>query len=119
MPTKAADFLGTFAQFDDLVSTTLKIKPKGIAEKSWRPDTAGDEDWTGTWKLEGGVLKMRLVSKTDKKVSHHEFIPIRWGDRLSLVPRDQIEDYARRTCRALRRGGTAKRTGSLGLPMPE
>ncbi|MEQ1841998.1 MAG: hypothetical protein ABL994_16460, partial [Verrucomicrobiales bacterium] len=96
LPTKAGDFLGTFAKFDDLVSTTLMIKPKGIAEKSWRPDTAGDQDWTGTWKLEGGVLKMRLVSKTDKRVSQHEFIPIRWGDRLSLVPRDQLEDYARR-----------------------
>ena len=71
-----------------------------------------------TW--ENGILKLSPVLANDKNEHNHlptEFVLIRWGDQLCLVPADGIIDF----CNGVHSGRGAiyfVRNGRMGMPRP-
>lgn len=103
LPSEPKDFVGTYARFDGFTYHEIKLEPKSKAFKQWRPDHAGDEDWSGTWELTQGIVRVQLISQTDGKKWSKDLVPLLWGDRLSLIEEDAIDDYVALEKRDLQR----------------
>lgn len=93
LPVNPRDFLGQYVRQNQYVRLELRLEKSGKAREIWSPDHAGGWDKSGTWSVSKGVLEVRLSEVPGSKATDEKFIPIVWGERVSLIQVDQIELY--------------------------
>jgi hypothetical protein len=84
------------------VNQRILLGPAGDFVFSWRGCLGLDDRNFGRSRVEGQKLRLTFIYPNQRKGFQRiasELVPVRWGERRSLVPADEMADYCNASIR--------------------